>query len=193
MWLKKQKRTLELSWLPPIYAVPPPTGDTAHGDEISDGGAAPRIVLASPQHRCIESDATTRGEARVDGNNNDCTPIGGSTRSRQSGVLVISDINVPDYNPIKSRTVTFHRNLIRGAFTTLSMMLDYGLMLVTMSFNAGLFLVIIFGFGLGAFLFSEMQPTTASQRERSDTKDPRGTATFPCYVKDTSIQCGCQP
>ncbi|CEM33718.1 unnamed protein product [Vitrella brassicaformis CCMP3155] len=45
-------------------------------------------------------------------------------------------------------------NLIRSFLTTVTLGLDYGLMLVTMTFNAGLFLCVILGFGVGAFCFS---------------------------------------
>jgi copper transporter 1 len=48
------------------------------------------------------------------------------------------------------------RNCVRAAFTLVTMTLDYSLMLISMTFNVGIFLAVIFGFALGSLLFGHM-------------------------------------
>lgn len=48
------------------------------------------------------------------------------------------------------------RNFVRAAFTTLVVFLDYMLMLIVMTFNVGLIVSAVLGFGIGALLFGHM-------------------------------------
>ena len=54
---------------------------------------------------------------------------------------------------LKRRTTLLYANLVRACLVMLSSALDYLLMLVAMTFNVGLFLMVILGFGLGTVGF----------------------------------------
>jgi hypothetical protein len=45
---------------------------------------------------------------------------------------------------------------IRGLLRTVSITLSYALMLLSMTFNVGLFIAIVIGFGFGTFVFTPM-------------------------------------
>ncbi len=47
------------------------------------------------------------------------------------------------------------RNVVRSVFTIVIVFLDYMLMLIVMTFNVGIIVSAVLGFGLGALLFGE--------------------------------------
>jgi copper transporter 1 len=58
---------------------------------------------------------------------------------------------------------TYRANARRAAFVVVGTTLDYSLMLVAMTFNAGLFASLILGFGLGTLLFGHLGTGSAGK------------------------------
>eukprot|EP01067_Filipodium_phascolosomae_P005297 Filipodium_phascolosomae@DN3382_c0_g1_i1.p1 len=57
---------------------------------------------------------------------------------------------------LTSEPIPWRRNIVRAIFTTFLIAIDFALMLITMTFNAGLFWSVVLGFGFGSLVFGHL-------------------------------------
>jgi len=66
----------------------------------------------------------------------------------------------------------FQQNLIRAVFTAATVILDYALMLISMTFNVGFFFAVVLGYALGSLLFAHTShPVPQPRPQRASAVD----------------------
>lgn len=75
---------------------------------------------------------------------------------------------------LPSSAETMQRNCVRAVFTAATTVLDYALMLISMTFNVGFFFAVVLGYGLGSLLFGHTGHPVAPSGPPSSTETRSG-------------------
>jgi len=139
-------------------------GDLSTSSEAELVTSTPNNIQSGSGNKCCGGDATPdspeiiiTGAGSSGATNNLCRRIKNiaDSNNQQSGEVGVGGLTNRWRFLIPSNEQMV-RNVIRGAFTFIIVLLDYLLMLIVMSFNIGIIFSTVAGFALGALLFGHL-------------------------------------